>query len=160
DHVVSLDLVTADGQLRHVTPEGEPDLFWAVRGGKDNFGIVTSLVWELFPQTRFYGGGVWFALGRMREVLPAWRGWGRAVPQGAGTSIAVQRLPPLPVLPEPLRGASVMHVRFTHLGSAADGERLFAPMRRLAPALLDTVGETPYTSIGTVHMDPLDPVPL
>jgi FAD/FMN-containing dehydrogenase len=159
DHVVSLDLVTADGQLRHLTPEREPDLFWAVRGGKDNFGVVTSMVWEMFPQTRFYGGGVWYPLERAREVLPAWRDWGQALPEEATTSIALQRLPQLPALPEPLRGASVLHLRFTHLGPAPEGERLLAPMRRLAPALLDAVGETPYTSIDTVHRDPVEPIP-
>jgi hypothetical protein len=159
DRVVSLDLVTADGRLRHVTPETEPDLFWAVRGGRDNFGVVTSIECELFPQPRFHGGGLWFALERMREVLPAWRNWASALPDEATTSIAAQRLPPLPVLPEPLRGASVLHVRFVHLGPAAEGERLIAPLRKLAPTLLDTVAETPYTAIATVHMDPAEPLP-
>jgi FAD binding domain len=159
DHVSSLDVVTADGELRHATAESEPELFWALRGGKGNFGVVTAMVCELFPQTRVYGGGVWFAIERVPEVVPAWREWVESLPEEATSSIAVQRLPPLPHLPEPLRGASVLHMRFTHLGSAAEGEQLLAPMRAIAPTVLDTVGEMPYTSIGMVHMDPPDPMP-
>jgi FAD/FMN-containing dehydrogenase len=159
DHIVSLDVVTADGLLRHVTADSDPELFWALRGGKSNFGVVTAMVCELFPQTRLYGGGVWFAIEHAPEVVPAWREWVETLPEEATTSIAGQRLPALPVLPPPLRGASVLHLRFTHLGSAAVGEQLFAPMRAIAPAVLDTVAEMPYASIGMVHMDPPDPIP-
>lgn len=159
DHILSLDVVTADGLLRHVTAEREPELFWALRGGKGNFGAVTAMVCELFAQTRIYGGGVWFAIEHVPELMPSWREWVETLPEEATTSVAVQRLPPLPELPPPLQGASVLHMRFTHLGSAAEGEQLFAPMRAIAPSILDTVAEMPYTSIGTVHMDPPEPVP-
>jgi hypothetical protein len=159
DHVLSLDVVTADGQLRHATGESEPDLFWATRGGKDNFGVVTAMVCELFPQATFYGGGVWFSLEHMRKVIPAWRDWVETLPEEATSSFAVQRLPPLPELPESLRGAAVLHMRFVHLGPAAEGERLFAPMRGLAPARHEAVAEMPYASIALVHLDPVDPIP-
>jgi hypothetical protein len=159
DHVLSLDVVTADGVLRHVTADSEPELHWALRGGIGNFGVVTAMVCELFAQTRIYGGGVWFAIDHVPELVPAWREWLDTLPEEATTSIAVQRLPPLPELPPPLQGAAVLHMRFTHLGSAAEGEELFAPMRALAPSIMDTVGEMPYTSIGMVHMDPPEPIP-
>ena len=159
DHILSLDVVTADGVLRHVTAESEPELFWALRGGKGNFGAVTAMVCELFAQTRIYGGGVWFAIEHVPELMPAWREWVETLPEEATTSVAVQRLPPLPELPPPLQGASVLHLRFTHLGSAAEGEQLFAPMRAIAPSILDTVAEMPYTSIVMVHMDPPGPIP-
>jgi hypothetical protein len=159
DHIHSLDVVAADGVLRHVTADSEPELFWALRGGMGNFGVVTAMACELFAQTRIYGGGVWFAIEHVPELLPAWREWAETLPEEATTSVAVQRLPPLPDLPPPLQGASVLHMRFTHLGSAAEGERLFAPMRAIAPSILDTVAEMPYTSIGTVHMDPPEPIP-
>ena len=159
DHVLSFDVVTADGEPRHVNAESEPELFWAMRGGMGNFGVVTAMVCELFPQPRFYGGGMWLALEHVPEVVPAWREWLETLPEEATSSVAVQRFPPLPDLPPWLQGASVLHMRFTHLGSADEGEELFAPMRALAPAVMDTVGELPYTSIGLVHMDPPDPIP-
>jgi FAD/FMN-containing dehydrogenase len=159
DHISSFDVVTDDGELRHVTAESYPELFWALRGGKGNFGVVTVMVCELFPQARFYGGGVWFAIGHVPEMVHAWREWVETLPEEATSSFAVQRLPELPDLPEPLRGASVVHIRLTHLGSAGEGGQLFAPMRAVAPTELDAVGEMPYTSIGMVHMDSPDPIP-
>ena len=159
DHILSLDVVTADGRLRHVTPEDEPELFWALRGGMGNFGVVTAMVCELFPQTRIYGGGAWFAIEHVPALMPAWREWVDTLPEEAATSVAVQRLPPVPTLPPPLQGASVLHLRFTHLGSAAEGERIVTPMRAVAPPILETLGEMPYTSIGAVHMDPPEPIP-
>jgi hypothetical protein len=159
DHVQSLDVVTADGVVRHAAADSEPELYWALRGGGGNFGVATAMVCDVFPQERIYGGGMWLPIERAPEVLPAWREWVDSLPEEASTSVAVQRLPPLPELPPPLRGASVVHVRFTHLGSEAEGHQLFAPMREIAPALIDMVAEMPYTSIGTVHMDPPEPIP-
>ena len=159
DRVFSLDVVTADGELRHVTAESDPELFWALRGGKSNFGVVTAMVCELFPQSWFYGGGVWFAIEHVPEVVPAWRKWVDSLPEEASSSFAVQRLPALSFLPEPLRGASALHLRFSYLGAAADGEQLFEPMRAIAPTIMEEVGAMAYTSIGMVHMDPPEPMP-
>jgi hypothetical protein len=75
------------------------------------------------------------------------------------SSIGIQRLPDVPALPEPLRGAFVVHLRIGHLGSAADGDQLVAPLRAAAPVLIDLVGEKPFASIGEIHMDPVDPMP-
>jgi hypothetical protein len=159
DHVTGLDLVTADGEFRHVTAQSEPDLFWALRGGKGNLGVVTAIEFELFEVTSFYGGGLHFAGERMAEVLRVWRTWAPTLPEEATTSVAVQRLPPLPELPEPLQGAFVLHVRFAYLGSAEEGERLLAPIRAVTPPLLDGVRPSPYTDSPMIHLDPPDPVP-
>jgi hypothetical protein len=117
------------------------------------------MVCELFPQSWFYGGGVWFSIEHVPEVVPAWRKWVDSLPEEATSSFAVQRLPDLPSLPDPLRGASVLHVRFSYLGSAADGEQIFAPMRAIAPTIMEEVGAMTYTSIGMVHMDSPEPMP-
>lgn len=159
DHVHSLDVVTADGKLRTVTAESEPDLFWALRGCKGNFGVVTALEFELFPISRFYGGSLYFEGTHLAEILHAWRGWVTGLPVEATSSIAVQRLPPLPELPAPLRGANVVHLRYAHLGSEQEAERLLAPMRAAAPAVLDAVSELPYTASRRIHNDPEDPMP-
>ncbi|KUN15861.1 FAD-dependent oxygenase [Streptomyces corchorusii] len=159
DHVRRLTMVTADGELREVTPRTEPDLFWAVLGGKGNFGVVTEIEFEVFPVSRFYGGCVYFPGEHLAEVLSAWRAWLPTVGEDMTSSVAVQRLPDLPVLPEPLRGAFVVSLRIGYLGSAADGADLIAPLRAAAPALIDLVGEKPFSAIGEIHMDPVDPMP-
>ena len=159
DHVTRIEVVTADGELRQATADSEPDLFWGLRGGKGNLGVVTAIEFELFELTEFYGGGLHFPGDRMAEVLRVWREWAPTLPEQATTSIAVQRLPPLPDLPEPLRGALVLHVRFAYLGSADEGEQLLAPIRAVTPALIDSVQTRPYTESPVIHLDPPSPVP-
>lgn len=159
DHVVSIDVVTADGELRTVTADDDPDLFWAMRGCKGNFGVVTAIEIELFPVTHAYAGGIYFPGEHIADVLHTWRNWVATLPEEATSSVAVLRLPDLPQLPAPLRGAFVLHLRFAFLGSTQDGERLLAPMRSTAPALIDAVADMPITASGAIHNDPVDPAP-
>jgi hypothetical protein len=159
DHVRAVELVTADGRLRRLTEDDDPDLFWGVRGGKGNFGIITAMEIGLVPVSRLYGGGLFFPGERAAEVLPAWREWSLTVPENMSTSLAFLRLPPLPEIPEPLRQGLVMHVRIAFTGSAADGEQLVAPLRGLGPRVLDTVAEMPYAAVPSIHMDPPEPIP-
>jgi FAD/FMN-containing dehydrogenase len=159
DHVRSLEVVTADAELRHVDAESEPELFWALRGNKGNFGVVTALEFDLFPVARLYGGGIYFPGGRMADVLRAWTAWQPGTPETMVSSFAVLRLPPLPELPEPLRGAFVVSVRIAYNGTAADGERMVAPLRAVAPAVLDTVADMPYSKVASIHNEPTEPLP-
>jgi FAD/FMN-containing dehydrogenase len=89
DHVRQVDLVTADGELRQVTPESFPDLFWAVRGGGGNFGIATSLVVDLFPVDGLYGGGLYLPGEAAADVLPAFLACARDAPDELTLSVAV-----------------------------------------------------------------------
>ncbi|MEV6926742.1 FAD-binding oxidoreductase [Dactylosporangium sp. NPDC051485] len=159
DHVRSIEIVTADGALRTIDAGHEADLFWAVRGGKGNFGIVTAIEFGLFEVAGFFGGGIYFPGAHAAEVLHAYREWSTGLPEEMTASVALLRLPDLPVLPEPLRGAFVAHLRVAYLGAAEDGDRLLAPMRAAAPALIDDVQMLPYAAIDAVHRDPVDPVP-
>jgi FAD/FMN-containing dehydrogenase len=160
DHVHAIEVVTADGALRNVTPMTDVDLFWGLRGGKSNFGVVTALEVELFPVTRLYAGGLFFSGQYAAQVLHAYREFTETAPDDVTTSLALLRLPPLPFVPEPLRGNFTVHVRFSYLGTAEDGERLAAPLRAAAPALIDTVGEMPYSRFAEIHSDPVDPAPF
>jgi FAD/FMN-containing dehydrogenase len=160
DHVISMEIVTADGTLRTVTESADPDLFWALRGGKSNFGVVTSMEFGLFPVSRFYGGSLFFSGEHAAELLDAWRTWAATLPDEASSSIAFLRLPPLPDLPEPLRGTFVVSVRFASLGETAAAEELLSPMRKVAPTVMDMAAERPYRSIAELHMDPQQPVPF
>jgi FAD/FMN-containing dehydrogenase len=157
DHVRRIEAVTADGRLRDVTADGEPDLFWALRGGRDNFGVVTALEVDLVPVERLYGGGLYFDGAAAREILGAYLRWTRTVPEEMTSSLALVPLPDLPSLPPPLRGRYVVHVRIAFLGDPAAGERLIAPLRALGPRLADSVRELPYTESGTIHNDPVPP---
>lgn len=156
DHVRSVDVVTADGRARHVTPGEDPDLFWALLGGRANFGVVTGLEIGLVPVTRLYGGGLYFDAEHVADVMEAWRAWSASAPDEMTSSIAVMPVPDVPFLPEPLRGRHVAHVRIAYLGD--DGERLVAPLRAVAPRLIDTVAEMPYTDSATIHNEP--PIPM
>jgi FAD/FMN-containing dehydrogenase len=152
DHVRSLQVVTADGVLRLVDAQSYPDLFWALRGGKGNFGVVTALEFDLFPVPRLYGGALYFPGERMADVLRAWAAWQPSTPETMTSSLAVLRLPPL-------RGGFLVAVRIAYNGTVADGERMVAPLRAVAPAVLDTVRDMPYTEVASIHNEPTDPVP-
>ncbi|UVF22561.1 FAD-binding oxidoreductase (plasmid) [Microvirga terrae] len=159
DHVRSLEVVTADGDLRHVDAESEPDLFWALRGGKGNFAAVTALEFDLFPVPRLYGGAIYFPGERTADVLRAWTAWHPSTPETMVTSFAVMRMPPVPEVPEALRGKFLVSVRIAYNGTTADGERMIEPLRVVAPAVLDTVRDMPYIEVASIHNEPTDPVP-
>ncbi len=160
DHVRSIEIVTADGELRTASANENPDLFWALRGGKGNFGIVTAIEFDLFPVPEFYAGALVYPGARAEEVLRGFHSWTKTLPEDVSTSIAFMRLPPAPFIPEPLRGQFIVAVRFAYAGDAETGAALLAPMRDLDPSVLDTVGLIPYTQSDIVHMDPMDPLPV
>ncbi|MDH2426879.1 FAD-binding oxidoreductase [Sphaerisporangium sp. TRM90804] len=160
DHVSSAEIVTADGEPRRIDARTEPDLFWAVRGGKGNFGVITSLTFGLVPVTRSYGGGLFYGGEYAAEVLDAYRRLAADAPEELTVSVAFLRLPPLPFVPEPLRGRFTVHVRVAYLGTAAEGERLLADLRATAPRIIDAVAEMPYTAMAAIHADPVDPLPV
>ncbi|MGQ4383346.1 FAD-binding oxidoreductase [Streptomyces sp. SAS_270] len=161
DHVRSLDVVTADGRPRRVTRESDPDLYWALLGGGHNFGVVTELEIGLVPVARLYGGSLAFD-GREIDpvdVLRAYERWTRTVPDGLTSSFAAVPYPDAPGMPPHLRGRYVISVRVAYTGTAEEGEQLVAPLRRIGPALSDSLREMPYTESHTIHSDPDFPHP-
>ena len=159
DRVRAIDVVTADGRLRHVTATQHPDLFWALRGSKGNLGVVTALEFELVPLTTIYGGGLFFPGEAAAQVLHAYQRWTQTVPDEMTSSIALLRLPPLPGFPAELRGRFVVHVRIAYAGPASDGEHVVAPLRAIGPRLLDTVADMAYRENASIHGVPLEPLP-
>jgi hypothetical protein len=157
DKVIAFDLVTANGELIHVNSETFPDLFWAVRGGGGNFGIVTALEFSLIDQKTFFGGGVFYDLADGPEVFKAYVEWTKTLPESVTSSICIFRFPPMPQLPEPLRGRDVISVRA--VGPVSGTEFMVEPMRKLGTPLMDSFGYHPYTAIDLVSMDPVDPMP-
>lgn len=160
DHVRAFDVVTGEGVLLRATPEENADLFWGLRGGKATLGIVTAVEIDLLEYPEFYGGAVYFDGSDAAAVLHAWRSWSADLPETVNTSIAIQQLPPMPGVPEPLAGRMTVAVRYTAVGDFAAAEQLLAPMRAVATPILDTLGVLPYAAIGMVHADPVDPMPV
>ena len=130
DHVRSLEVVTADGEIRHASDREHPELFWAVRGGKGNFGIVTSITTGLLRLSRIYGGGMIFPGEKTREVLRTWLEWTSSQPEAMNSSVALARFPDAPGIPDPLRGQFVVHLRIAFTGSAGRGRDIGAPTPR------------------------------
>ncbi|MQY10080.1 Mitomycin radical oxidase [Streptomyces sp. RB5] len=159
DHVTAIEYVGADGRPGVATAERDTDLFWAMRGGKGNFAVVTALEFSLFPAPHFYGGGLYFPGEHAAEVLHTWRSWTAALPEETSSSLALLRMPDLPAIPEFLRSRLVVHVRVSHLGPADEAERLLKPLRQTVPPIADTLGEMPYARCAAIHHDPASPVP-
>jgi FAD/FMN-containing dehydrogenase len=158
NQVTAVELVTADGRFVRADRENEPDLFWAVRGGGGAFGVVTAIEFNLFPITEVYAGILWFPIERAAEVLKAWRAWTDTVPEELTSVGRLLQLPPIPQIPEPVRGKSFVIVEAIYLGDEAEGAELLAPLRALGP-VLDTVATIPVQELSHLHMDPEEPAP-
>lgn len=156
--VTAVELVTGDGAFHRVDADNEPDLFWAVRGGGANVGVVCALEFDVLPVPTVYAGVLGFPLDRASEILTAYAAWAGAVDDTATTCIRLIRIPPMPEIPEPLRGNA-----FVLIDGALDADEelaaeTIAPLRALGP-VLDTFGPMPSSQLGMVHMDPPQPVP-
>lgn len=154
DWVRGFRVVTADGELVTADDSTNSDLFWALRGGKGGLGVVTEMTLELVPLTTLYGGGVFFEGDAIDPAFRVWADWSSELADEATTSVAFLRIPDVDGPPPPLRGRSVLHVRFAYPGDPEEGERLLAPMRAAAPVYLDTVAEMPVTAVASIHNDP------
>jgi len=156
--VTAAELVTPDGDLVRADADHEPDLFWAVRGGGGEVGVVTALEMRLYPVGDLYAGDLFFPIQRAAEVLHAWREWTATVPDEMTSVAHLVRLPPLPQLPEPLRGGTFVIVEAAYLGEEATGAELTGPLRRLGPER-DTFAMIPASELGQLNLDPDQPTP-
>lgn len=160
DSVIAAEIVTADGRLRRVSATQNPDLFWALRGASGNFGVVTALEFKLYPVTHIYGGVLFFPLEHARDVLAAYSRWVETAPDELTSSVVLQRFPPLPQVPEPLRGRAAIQIKAAYAGDERDGAALLEPLRSLPGLLIDTFRTMPYTEAKTIANDPVNPMPV
>lgn len=152
DRVTALDVVTADATLRHVTAVSEPELFWALRGGRDLLGIVTALEVALVPVPVVHGGGMYFDAEHAAGVLSAFRELTMAAPETLTASVGMVGLPPVDAVPEPLRGRHVVHVRLA--STVPLPSALLASLRAVGPRLVERVGAVPAAEVGSIYGDP------
>jgi UDP-N-acetylenolpyruvoylglucosamine reductase len=155
NRVRSIELVTAAGRLVRTDRDTEPDLFWALRGGGGSFGIVTAIELELLPVREAYAGILWYPIQRGREVLQAWRELTNSdrLPDELTTVGRFLNLPPIPEIPEQIRGQSFAIVEVYHLGDPAQADELLAPLRAIGP-INDTIGPVAMPALSHMHMDP------
>jgi hypothetical protein len=157
--VLGIEMVTADGRVVRADREHEADLFWALRGGGGSFGIVTGFEFQLFPLTQAYAGILFYPIERGPEVLHAWAELTRGDPPDELTTVGrFLNLPPIPQIPEQVRGKSFTVVEAYHVGEPAQADALLAPLRALGP-VNDTIGTVPVPALSHIHMDPEEPVP-
>ncbi len=156
--VTAVELVTADGRKVRATADDEPELFWALRGGGGNFGIVTGLELDLYATPEIYAGNLFFPFERTAEVLHLWHELTRSAPEELTLLGRVLQVPDVPGPPEPLRGRSFAVLGAVFLGDETAGAELLRPVRELGPEI-DTLAKIEPAALGHVHMDPEDPVP-
>jgi FAD/FMN-containing dehydrogenase len=158
NRVTAVELVDANGTERRVDAESDPELFWALRGAGGDFGIVTALEFELLPIAEVFAGALFFPVERAGEVLHAWHEWTATAPDEVTSIGRLMSFPPLPEIPEPLRGNSFAIVEAVALLPEGEATEVLAPLRALGPAM-DTFQAQPPAGISGLHMDPPEPAP-
>jgi hypothetical protein len=156
--VTAIELVTADGELIRADAEHHAELFWSLRGGGASPAAVVAMEMRLYEIPELTSGALFFGADRTREVFHAWREWVRTVPEELTSCVRILQFPPLPEIPEPMRGNAFAVVEATLLGGAEEAARLLAPLRALGPDM-DTVGPVAPAALVRLHMDPEQPVP-
>jgi FAD/FMN-containing dehydrogenase len=156
--ISAIELVTADGRLVCATADQEPDLFWALRGGGGNFGVVTALEIRLFPIETVYAGMLVWDRSEADRVLRTWARWAADAPDAVTTSFRVLQLPPFEQIPAPVRGRQLVMIDGAVLADDETAGEILAELRALKPEM-DTFARVPSASIIRLHMDPEGPTP-
>ena len=154
DDLLAADVMTADGELLHVNSESHPDLFWAIRGGGGNFGVVTRFHFRLHPIDSVVGGMLF--LPATPEVVASFIAEAESAPEELSTIANVMPAPPMPFLPADYHGKLLIMAMLVYVGDVESGERAIAPFRALATPIVDMVKPMSYPEIyppeeGTYH---------
>ena len=159
NRVTAIELVTAAGEARTVNAATDPDLFWALRGGGGGYALVIALHVELVPVSEAYAGALVFSPGLAAEGIAAYRDWSADAPEEVGSLVRMLNLPPIPDIPEPLRGNKWLAIIAACIGSREQGERAIAPLRQIGDPVVDTFDQIPAAGLSRIAMDPEPPVP-
>jgi len=145
DSLLSVDVVTADGRLITACPSEHADLFWAVRGGGGNFGVVTAFEYQLRPVGTILGGPIIYPA--TRETIRKYVDRALAAPDGLTTITEVMIAPPEPFIPTELHGKPILFILAVYVGDLDEGQRALEPLRTLGPGLIDLTAPMPYPAI-------------
>jgi FAD/FMN-containing dehydrogenase len=147
DNLLSADLVTADGELLRASENDNPDLFWALRGGGGNFGVVTSFEFSLHRvEPDLLSGLIVFPFERARDVLAGYRDFVAGAPDELSVWAVLRKAPPLPFLPTDVHGREVLVLALLYAADADTGRQLIEPLRRLGAPVGDAVGVQPFVA--------------
>jgi FAD/FMN-containing dehydrogenase len=157
--LTAVEIVIGDGSLVRASATENAELFWALRGGGGSFGVVTALEFRMYPIETAYAGFLMWDLADIEPVLREWAAWAPGAPDDVTTSFRAMRMPPMPELPDFLRGRSVAIIDGAVLGSDERGRELLGGLRALRPEL-DTFARVPARSLVRLHMDPEGGAPV
>jgi FAD/FMN-containing dehydrogenase len=150
DNLLSVDIVTADGQLRRASATENEDLFWAVRGAGSNFGVITSFEFQAHPVgPMVMVGALFYPLEDARALLPAWRDYMASAPEELSSLAICWSVPPHEPFPPELHGTPVLIVAGAYAGSIEEGEPVVQPLRELGQPLVDMSGPWPWVGLQT-----------
>jgi hypothetical protein len=159
NNVSAIELVTADGEPRTVDASSEPDLFWALRGGGGGFAIVSALHVDLFPVAEAYAGALLFPPEFTPDGLRRYRDWAAEAPEEVGSQVRMLNFPPIPDIPEEIRGKKWFAVAASCIGSREEGEQAIATLREIGEPAMDVFDQVPTPALTRIAMDPEPPVP-
>jgi FAD binding domain-containing protein len=158
--VRAIEVVTADGQHTRVDAQSEPDLFWALRGGGGNYGVVTAIEFDLVEVPEVFAGSVIYpADERAGDIFQSWRDWTKGVPDEVTSIARFLHLPPLPMVPEPLQDRPLLTLGACYAGPESEAADVIAPLRGLGDPVMDLFETIPASQLVQIHMEPEEPVP-
>lgn len=160
NRVTAIELVTADGEPRIVDAENHPDLFWALRGGGGGYAIVTALHLKLTPVAEAYAGALLFPAEVGADGVRTYRDWTASVPDEVSSMMRFLDLPPIPDVPEPLRGKKLLAITAACIGTEDEGKQAVEPLLEIGKPMMDTFAQIPGAGLTRIAMDPEPPVPV
>jgi hypothetical protein len=159
NRVTAIEVVTAEGEQRTVDAENGADLFWALRGGGGGYAIVTALHIDMLELPEVYAGALVFPAEVGAEAVRTYRDWAAQQPDEVSSVVRFVTPPPLPDVPEPIRGRPLLTIDGACIGTKEEGEAAMAPLREIGETIMDTYDWMPTAGLSRIHMDPENPVP-
>lgn len=159
DQVLSVRLVTPNGNIQDVTADTSPDLFWAILGGGGAFGVITQIEVQLHAQPTIFGGSVMFDASLTKEIYAAYLAYTKQAPEHVMSALTTITFPPVPFIPDFLHGRSMIIFSAAVLGDIENAEALLAPIRSLTGAEFDAFHPMTYADTWQIYNDPTDPLP-
>jgi hypothetical protein len=159
DSVRYFEVVTAEGEIIRASETENSDLFWGMRGGGGSLGIVTAMEVQLYQLTTVYAGNLYYPVSEAKEVFARYRDWIASSPDELTSSIVIMNFPPIPEMPEFLRGRAFAMVRGCYCGPVEQGESLLRYWRDWRAPIIDDFKVIPFSDVATISDDPVDPLP-